>query len=82
LKNNTRIISNERRDSQGKRVKGLCSIITFKRKLQSHKSEISCGYILINIPALLDMFIEAVSLICMSSTTDFLYITDSAHTGW
>lgn len=82
LKNNTRIISHERHDSQGKRVKVLHSIITFKRKLQSHNSEISCGFILINIPALLDMFIEAVSLICMASTPDFLYITDSAHTRW
>ena len=33
LKNIPKIISYARRDSQGKRFKGLCSIATFKRKL-------------------------------------------------
>jgi hypothetical protein len=78
----TKIVSYERHDSQDKRVKGLCSIATFKIKLQSCKSEISCGSISVNIPALYDTSIEAVSLICMSSTPDFLYIKDSAYTAW
>jgi hypothetical protein len=47
----------------------------YKITLHSCMSEISCGSILVNIPALLDMFIEAVSLNYMSSTQGFLYIT-------